>query len=126
MHNTVDPHVSQLLVAFLLGGIAMILTERFVRGFRVRGGFVNAMVAGIVYGLLHALLQKALIALTLPLVTVTLGLFVFVINAFLLWLTSQLLPKVRFTSLGALLYAAIWLSVFDVIFHWVLRQGALF
>ena len=122
----IDSQVSQLLVAFLLGGVAMILTERFVRGFRIRGGFGTAVVAGIVYGLLHALLQKVLVVLTLPLVALTMGLFVFVINAFLLWLTSKLVRRVEFRSFGALFWAALWLAVFDVLFHWILHQGALF
>ena len=117
---------SQLIVAFLLGGVAMLLTERFVRGFRIQGGFASAVVAGIVYGVLHALLQKALLLLTLPLVALTLGLFVFVVNAFILWLTSKLVGRVKFDSFGSLIAAAFWLAVIDMVFHWVLRRGALF
>ncbi len=117
---------SQLLVAFVLGGVAMLLTERFVRGFRIQGGILTAMVAGIVYGVLHAVLQKALLLITLPFVILSLGLFVFVVNAFLLWLTSKLVPRVRFASFGSLIAAAFVLALIDILFHWVLRQGPLF
>jgi putative membrane protein len=116
----------QLIIAIILGGVAVALTNRWVRGFRVLGGFKDAMVIGAVYGLLKILLQKLLILLTLPMVILSLGLFIVVINAFLLWITQKLLKRLEIESAGDLLVSTIFLSFFDLVFHLVLSRGALF
>jgi len=48
--------------------------------------------AALVLGLVNAIVRPVLLVLTLPLTLVTLGLFLFVLNAFCLWLTSAIVP----------------------------------
>ena len=48
----------------------------------------TALIAGLVLGLINAIIRPILVILTLPFTLVTLGLFLFVLNAFCLWLTS--------------------------------------
>lgn len=54
--------------------------------FAVVGTF---LLVGLVFGVVNALLRGILKVLTLPLTCLTLGLFTFVVNAFLFWVTSQ-------------------------------------
>jgi putative membrane protein len=116
--------VLSLLLSLVLGGVAIVLVARLVPGFRLRGGFGDAVLVGLVYGVLKALLQTALIIVTLPLVVLTLGLFILVINAFLLWLTDKLMRNFTVSSLGALLLGALLLTVIDLAFQMVLRHPA--
>jgi len=48
------------------------------------------LVSGLLFGVAHAVLKPILIVLTLPFLLITLGLFTFLMNAFLLWMTSEL------------------------------------
>src|SRR2546428_9392720 len=48
------------------------------------------LAAGLVLALINAVVRPILLLLTLPITLVTLGLFLFVLNAFCLWLTSEL------------------------------------
>jgi len=114
----------QLLIAALLGGVGVVLVSKLVPGFEVKGGFVTAVVVGLVYGILKVLLQKLLIVLALPVVLITFGLFILVINAFLLWITDQLVSGFEVKSKTALLLGALLLSVVDIVFHIVLGGGA--
>jgi len=118
------------LVAFicslLLGGLAFLIVSRLLPGFRLRGGFGSAVFVAFVYGVIKALLFWVLVALTLPLVVVTLGIFIFVINAFLLWLTDLLLDRLEVRGFGTLIVAAILLSIIDFVFRAVLTRGAFF
>ena len=118
------------LVAFicslLLGGLAFLIVSRLLPGFRLRGGFGSAVFVAFVYGVIKALLFWVLVALTLPLVIVTLGIFIFVINAFLLWLTDLLLDRLEVRGFGTLIVAAILLSIIDFVFRAVLTRGAFF
>jgi putative membrane protein len=116
----------QLVVALLLGGLAFLVVERLVPDFHIRGGFGSAILVAVVYGVLKMLLQKLLIIVTIPLVVLTLGLFIFVINAGLLWLTDRLLHRFEVRSARAYLLGALLLSIFDWGFQLIVRNGAFF
>jgi putative membrane protein len=116
----------QLVISLLLGGVAFLIVARVVPGFHIRGGFGSAVIVGLVYGLLKMLLQNVLIVLTLPAVLLTLGLFIVVINAFLLWLTDKLVARVEIRTTGALLLGTILLSLIDWGFQLLMRQSTLF
>jgi putative membrane protein len=113
-----------VLLSLLLGGVAVLIVARIVPGIRLRGGFENAIVVALVYGVLKALLQTALIVVTFPLVVFTLGLFILVINAFLLWVTDRLVRSFSVDGVGSLLLGALLLSVIDLAFQLVLRHPA--
>lgn len=97
-----------------VNAVAIYVAAHVVPGIEVRGP-AAAAVAGLVLGLVNALVRPVLVVLTLPLTLVTLGLFLFVLNALCLWLASALVPgfEVRgFVAafLGALLVSLVsWL-----------------
>ena len=81
----------RFLVTWLLTAISLLITAHFVPGFVVRS-FVAAMVAAIILGLVNAVVKPILVLLTLPLTIVSLGLFLFVINAITIWLAGAITP----------------------------------
>src|SRR5215475_352773 len=112
-----DPNgLLAFVVSLLLGGLAFLIVARILPGFELRGGFGSAVLVAFVYGVIKALLWKLLVILSFPLVLVTLGLFIFVINAFLLWLTDKLVRRLQVRSFGTLIIAALLLSVLDFVF----------
>lgn len=122
-----DPNgLIAFVVSLLLGGLAFLIVPRILPGFRLQGGFGSAVFVAFVYGVIKALLWKLLIFLTLPFVVLTLGLFIFVINAFLLWLTGKIVNRLEVRSFGTLLLAAFLLSVLDFCFRAILNGGAIF
>jgi putative membrane protein len=122
-----DPNgVVAFVVSLLLGGVAFLIVARILPGFELRGGFGSAVLVAFVYGVIKALLWKLLVILSFPLVLLTLGLFIFVINAFLLWLTDKLVRRLEVRSFGTLILAAVLLSVLDFVFRLIVYQGAFF
>lgn len=98
----------KLLVRWLLSAAALLAVAHFYSGVEVLG-FSAALVAAFVIGLLNTLVRPILVVLTLPVTLLTLGLFLFVINALLFWWAARLLGgfEVRdFTAalLGSVLY----------------------
>ncbi|HEY9812347.1 MAG TPA: phage holin family protein [Candidatus Sericytochromatia bacterium] len=81
----------RFLVTWLLTAISLLITAYFVPGFAVRS-FVAAMIAAIMLGLVNAVVKPILVLLTLPLTIVSLGLFLFVINAITIWLAGAITP----------------------------------
>ena len=79
------------LARLLLNGIAIVVAAWFVPGVTLSGP-VPAIIAGAILGFVNALVKPVLIILTLPFTLITLGLFLFVVNAICLALTAAVVP----------------------------------
>ncbi len=107
------------IIRLLLNALALLLVSKFLRGIRV-DDFTSAVLAALVIGILNALVRPILLLLTLPLNILTLGLFTFVINAAILWLTAIAVPGFgidRFFPTAIL--AAVVLAVINMLIHLV-------
>ena len=99
----------KIAVRWLLLAAALLLVANLYPGVQV-ASFTSAMVAALVLGLLNALLRPILVLLTLPVTVLTLGLFLFVINALMFYFAASLLSGFNVTGfvaalVGSLLYS---------------------
>jgi putative membrane protein len=107
-----------LIFSLLLTALSICFVSYILPGIKVRS-LGTAFVVALVYAVLHALLFKLLVVLTLPITILTLGLFLFVINAFLLWVTTRLVPGFEVRGAGMTVLAAAAISVVSSVLHWV-------
>jgi putative membrane protein len=103
------------LIRVLVNGAAILLAASVVPGVAVRS-VTSALIAGFVLALINAIVRPILVFLTLPITLLTLGLFIFVLNAFCFWLASVFVPGLTVVGfwaafLGALIVSVVsWLS----------------
>lgn len=116
MHEPNEFNLTFFILYWIVSGIAVLLTSKLVRGFRV-GGFLSAILAALVLGAANAVLWPVIFVLTLPLTIVTLGLFLFVVNGIVLKICAALLPGFHIDSW----WAAIWGSVVLASVNWALH-----
>ena len=107
-----------LLVAWLLSALALMIVAYIVPGFIVEN-FRMALIAALVVGLLNVTIGFALKILTLPLTFLTLGLFLIVINALILWLASALVPGFKIKTFLAAILGAIVLTFVHFAFNYI-------
>lgn len=105
----------KLLLTWLLAACALLVVAYLYPGVEVRS-FGSALIAALVIGLFNMVLRPVLVLLTLPVTVVTLGLFLFVINALLFWAAASVLDGFHVGGfwaalLGSLIYSAIMLVV---------------
>ena len=98
------------LLRLVVNAAALWVAAQLVPGIVVTG-FTPLFLAALVLGLINAVVRPILLILTLPLTLVTLGLFIFVLNAFCLWLTSRIVPGFEIHSFGAALLGALVVSI---------------
>ena len=103
------------LIRWLLLAGALLLVANLYPGVEVKN-FTSALIAAFVLGLLNTLLRPILVLLTLPVTVLTLGLFLFVINALMFYWAAALLDgfQVRGFSaalIGSLLYTLLGLVI---------------
>ncbi len=84
--------------------------------------FAVAMSAALVIGLLNLLLRPVLVLLTLPVTLLSLGLFVFIINAFLFWVAAHMLTDFRVASFGDALVGSLIYSALGMLIDSALKQ----
>ena len=80
----------KLILKWLLSAAALLAVAHFYSGVQVTS-FTSALIAAFVIALFNLLLRPILIVLTLPVTVLTLGLFMFVINALMFWAAASVL-----------------------------------
>jgi putative membrane protein len=80
--------------------------------------FTGLAFASLLLGMINALVRPLLLILCLPLILVTMGLFILVLNALLLWFVAGILPGNSFTVSG--FWAAFWGGLVISIISWIL------
>ncbi len=81
----------KLVADWLVKAFVLLLTTYFVPGFQITS-FTSALIVVLVLALLSVFVKPILLFLTLPINLLTLGLFTFIINAFLLYVAAQFVP----------------------------------
>ena len=100
----------RLLLVWVLNAIALLAVAYLYPGVQVQD-WKAAAIAALVLGLANTLIKPILVILTLPVTILTLGLFLFVINALLFWGASELVTGFHVNGFGAALIGAILYSV---------------
>ena len=78
----------RFLIRLLINAAALWIATQIVPGVTHTGQWTSLLLVALVFGVLNAVVRPILKLLTCPLIVLTLGLFTFVINALMLWLTS--------------------------------------
>jgi putative membrane protein len=110
-----------LLIRWLLLACALVLLTQWNLGVQV-DNFTSAMWAALVMGLLNAFVRPLLILLTLPVTLLTLGLFLFVINALTFQMASSLLEGFHVTGFWQALLGSILYSLFGLVIDTALQR----
>jgi putative membrane protein len=98
-----------LVLYFVVMAAAMLGLSRILPGFRV-DGWLPAVFAAIVLAAVNTVVKPILFVLTLPFTILTLGLFLFVLNAICLWITALIVPGFQVHGAGTTLFASLVLA----------------
>jgi putative membrane protein len=111
----------KLLARWFLLAAALLLTAHFYPGIQVQG-YGAALAASLIIGLLNTVLRPVLVVLTLPVTIVTLGLFLFVVNAVVFYSAAWLLPGLQVAGFTAALVASLLYSLCGIAIDAVLER----
>ncbi|HKD81940.1 MAG TPA: phage holin family protein [Candidatus Angelobacter sp.] len=111
----------KLLVRWLINALALILVSKIVPDFHVRG-FIDALIAALVFGFVNSTLGLLLKILTFPFTILTFGLFLIVINAVMLKMAASVTPGFEVTTWTAAIIGAILLSLITSFLHWLIKD----
>ena len=111
----------KFIIKWLLSAAALLAVAYLYSGVVVTS-FTAALIAAAVLGALNTLVKPLLVLLTLPVTLVTLGLFIFVINALMFWAAASLLSGLNVTGFTAALIGSLIYSVLQLAIEFVLGR----
>ncbi|MES3011927.1 MAG: phage holin family protein [Pseudomonadota bacterium] len=111
----------KLILKWLLSAAALLAVAHLFSGVQV-ASFTSALLAAAVIGLFNVVLRPVMVVLTFPVTLITLGLFLFVINALLFWAASGLLAGFQVSGFWAALVGSLIYSVLGVIIESALER----
>ena len=111
----------KLILQWFISASALLLVAYLYSGVQV-DSFGSALIAAFVIGLFNAVLRPVLVLLTLPVTLITLGLFLFVINALMFWAASGVLSGFQVTGFAAALIGSLIYSVLGLVIDAALKD----
>jgi len=111
----------KLLLNWLCSAAALLAVAHLYSGVVV-SSFTVALIAAAVLGALNTVVRPILVLLTLPVTLVTLGLFLFIVNALLFWAAASLVSGLSVTGFGAALIGSLIYSVLQLAIDFVLER----
>ena len=106
----------KLIIKWLLSAAALLAVAHLYSGVAVQS-FTSALIAALVIGLFNAVLRPVLVVLTLPVTVVTLGLFLFVINALMFWSAAGILDGFHVQGFSAALIGSLIYTLLGMVIN---------
>ena len=119
--QSVSLEIMSLIIRWFINALALMLVAYLYSGVQVTG-IIPALIAALVLGLVNAVIRPVLVILTLPVTLLTLGLFIFVINALLFWLVAEIVKGFTVTSFSAALIGSLMYSVITILTSWLISS----
>jgi putative membrane protein len=108
------------LLRFLFTSMAVLFVAALLPGIKITNALA-LFVTVFFLGILNTLLRPIMILITLPMTIFTFGLFIFIINGLILYLTSMLVSGFEISSILVAIIASILISIFSALINWLAR-----
>lgn len=106
--------IRRFLLRWLINILGLAAAAALISGIHY-GGVRQLVIAALVFSIVNACIRPLVVVLALPAIVVTLGLFVLVVNGFMLYLTSKLYPAFQVASFGQ--------AVLAVVIIWIINYA---
>lgn len=107
-----------IIIRFAINAIALWAASALVGGITVSGSVVEWLFLLVVFALINAVIKPILKLLAFPINVATLGLFTWVINAFLLWLTSVLTDALTVDGIIPAFLGSLVVTIVSMLLSW--------
>ena len=102
-------------IKILGNSLALYVASLVVAGFTVVGNVKEFLIAGVLLGLLNSTIKPVLKLMAMPIVILSLGLFIIVINALMLWVVDYLFDFIKISDIYTLVWATIVIGIVNLL-----------
>jgi len=106
----------RFIVQILTNGLAIFLADYLLPGFVFEGDILTLFIAGLILGLINFFIRPILKLISAPLIVLSLGLFILVINMGLLWLLEYFVDELTITGFWTYLWGTLIIGMINMVF----------
>ncbi|HEX8855427.1 MAG TPA: phage holin family protein [Thermoleophilaceae bacterium] len=114
--------MERLVITWVMNTVALFVAAWILSGVTYGDKWWTLLIAGLVFTVVNRFVKPVLTVLSIPFIVVTLGIFYFLINILMLYLTDWLVPDFEIRSFGAGVLAAIIVSLVNWVLHIVFGE----
>jgi len=107
-----------IILSLLLKSLAVFIVAKILPGIYIKN-FGTAVLVAFIYSVINFLLGTILFFFALPVIFITFGLFIFIIDAFLLWITDKMIEDFEIDNFVTTILAAFLITVSDRLLNWI-------
>jgi len=123
LYNNIMMHfLARLFFYFFSNLIALFAVVYFIEGFEVSPGFNNFLLVAAVLTLINVFFRPILKLILTPVIVLTFGLGIFLVNALILYLLDKLLINITITGTVPLIYATLIISLINLVINFSARK----
>ena len=111
--------IRTLITAAAIFLVVILMPQTWMRA----ESLLTLIIAALILGLLNSILRPILIVLTLPFTILTLGLFILIINGFILYLVHVIDPSFYIMNFWVAVLASLLISIISSAIHWLIRDN---
>ena len=113
----------RFLLIWLANAIGLFTAALLFSGVDYGNKLAVLLVASLIFGIVNSLIRPAIVVISLPAKVLTLGLFTFLVNALMLYITSRLYPAFQLHNIWSALGAVIIVWLVNYLFEiYVLKE----
>ena len=109
--------IAKLIVIIVANALAIWVAAKYIDGFSLTGGIREIIIAGAIFTLLNFFLKPILKLLLGPIIILTLGFGLILVNALILYILDISSPNLTIEGISALVYSTILIGVINFVFH---------
>lgn len=106
----------KFLIQIFTNALAIFLADYLVPGFVFEGDILTLFIAGLILGLINVFIKPILKLISAPLIALSFGLFIIIINIVLLWLLQYFVPELTISGFWAYFWGVIIISLVNIAF----------
>lgn len=123
LYNNITMHfLARLIFYFFSNLIALFAAVYFVKGFEIGPGFNNFLLVAAVLTLINVFFRPILKLILTPVIVLTFGLGIFLVNALMLYLLDKLLINITITGTVPLIYTTLIISLVNLIINFSAKR----
>lgn len=113
--------LSRFLSSFISNVIALYIATYFVVGFKIIGALQDFLWVALIFTLINFFLRPIFKLILGPIIILTLGLGIILVNMLMLYILTLLTPKIVIAGLSPLVYGSLIIGFANFIFHFLAK-----
>jgi len=106
----------RFIVQILVNTLAIFLADYLIPDFIFSGDIITLLIAGLILGLINYIIKPIIRLISAPLIALTLGLFIIIINIALLWLLEYFVPELTINGFWSYFWGVMIISLVNMFF----------